>query len=858
MTVTAKKWLLAPYDSDLQVKLSEKLNITPLLAQLCINRGLMTEKEVNNFLHINMDEIHNPFLLPQMAKGVQIIEKSLTNQEKILIYGDYDVDGITATSLLYLYFKKKNADVSFYIPDRLEEGYGLNEQAIQWAAREGYQLIITVDCGISSHREIQIAHDLGLKIIITDHHTPPAELPSAEVIINPKVRVCSYPFDQLAGVGVAWKLAQALEMGSEQNARDRNFVLPEYLDLVALGTIADVVPLLGENRVIVSLGLNKISESCRPGIRALRTVSGVEQKEVTTGHVGFMLAPRLNAAGRLAQGSLGVDLLTMDELPPALALAQQLDEINNKRQEIEGKISQEAEDMMAEEIDLEKDLVIILAGENWHSGVIGIVASRLMEKYCRPVVLLSIDGEIAKGSARSIDIFDIYQAFDHCRDNLIQFGGHKMAAGLKLKKENIKSFRQKINQYAKQFLDKKDLIQPLKIDLELAATGGEEGYLEDSEILAPYGLGNAQPVFAYRGLKVLDARGVGNDKNHLKMTFSAGDYLLDGIGFHQAGHLSWLHPLTKVDVAVSLEKNYWNGQEKIQLMIKDIKPHENNLTKDFLLPLIRKRQGRMVLSDSWADYREISNREKYLIDLLKKEEPTLVYLASQHHLESINRVIAESCPDLKIDRCFSFQRSWQQEYIMAKVKNKTTQAVLFSGNMRAKTKGIFRHMVFFNSPKKIEDLFRFMISEEGKDPPQIHLLYNKNDMEYLHRCLRVFFPDRELLGDIYRAVKKAGFRRNQIVGSWDEIMQKIQVDGLTHGREQAIEAWISIMMELELVKLSSWEKYLCLELIETGNKCNLDDSLYYTRGMKEKKSFEHWSKIALSSRLNDEISALLG
>ncbi|WP_157677476.1 single-stranded-DNA-specific exonuclease RecJ [Dehalobacterium formicoaceticum] len=700
MTVTAKKWLLAPYDSDLQVRLAEKLNISPLLAQLCINRGLVTEESINNFLHMKLEEIHDPFLFPQMAKGVQIIEESMSRQEKILIYGDYDVDGITATSLLYLYLKRMKADVSYYIPDRLEEGYGLNEQALQWASREGFNLIITVDCGISSKAEVEMARALGIKIIITDHHTPPAILPAADVIINPKIPGSPYPFHQLAGVGVAWKLAQALEMSYDQKTRDQDIVLPEYLDLVALGTLADVVPLMGENRVVVSLGLNKISESSRPGIQALLAITGLEHKEVTSGQVGFMLAPRLNAAGRLAQGSLGVKLLTTDELPTALILAQQLDEINGKRQAIEGEIFQEAEKMMADDMDLDKNLVVVLASENWHPGVIGIVASRLMEKYYRPVVLLSIDGETAKGSARSIDLLDMYQAFDYCRDDLIQFGGHKMAAGLKLKKENIELFRQRINQYAEQFLDKKDLMQPLKLDLELAAWGGEEGYLRDSESLAPYGSGNAQPVFAYRGLKVLEARGVGTDKNHLKISFSAGDYLLDGIGFQLAEHLSWIHPFTTVDVAASLERNQWNGQEKIQLMIKDIKPHLISQTKDSLLPLFRKAQGKKGWSDSWVDFRETDNREKYLIDLLKKGEPTLIYLASPQHLESISRIVAEFCPSVTFDRCFDIQRPWQQEYTMAKVKKKLPRRYFLREICMQKQRKFFIMLFFFTAPER--------------------------------------------------------------------------------------------------------------------------------------------------------------
>jgi len=861
MSVIKKKWMISPYNSQLQLKISEELNISPVLAQLCINRGMSTIREVENFIGTSPNEVHDPFTFRHMRQAVNLIEDTIKNQEKILIYGDYDVDGVTAASLLYLYIKNRTSSISYYIPDRLEEGYGLNEEAVYWAYREGYKLIITVDCGISSVNETEIAKSLGLNIIITDHHTPPDKLPAAEAIINPKVKDSGYPFLDLAGVGVAWKLAQALEISKGLCNNDHSIVLAEYLDLVSLGTVADVVPLVGENRVIVSLGLKKIVESQRPGIKALLSATGLENKLISTGQVGFILAPRINAVGRLSKGSSAVKLLTGLEYQECLSQANELEQINCQRQEVEGEILEEAIRQIEERVNLAEDFVIVLASENWHPGVIGIVSSRLVEKYYRPVVLLTVEGDLAKGSARSVEEFDIYQAFRHCKELLIQFGGHKMAAGIKLNKENIRLFQKTINDYASAIVNKDLIVPSVKIDLELDTDGAEGKYIEDSERLSPFGSGNAQPVFAYRNLRVVEAKAVGNNQTHLKVVFDTGDYLLDGVGFHLSHHLSWIRPFCKVDVAVSLEKNRWNGCEKIQLVIKDIQPH-SGLPE--MVPGSNKNVSHIigekpVVRELLADFREINNREEYLLNLLKRKETCLIYVSSPRKIEELIQLVSMKGPtNIKIGWCHGYQRPWQHGLVMAKVKNRIFDAVVFTGNLYADTEGLFNHVVFFHSPRNMEQFNRCIYLGSSNSSPKIHLLFNMGDMKAIDWDLKTVFPDRELLGKIYKSVKHLASSTNQIFGSREEIIRRIRIEGLDKGIEKAFDAWVAIMMELGLIKMSSTGNRYRLELINNGNKCNLEDSFCYVEGLKEKKAFELWTEIAFSPRLNEEICALLG
>lgn len=857
MTISGKRWIIPDYDSKLQLKIMEELKVSPVLAQLCINRGMTRVDDIKNFIFFDPTDINDPFAFSQMHQAVSIIEDSIKKREKILIYGDYDVDGITATSLLYLYLKDKTTSLAYYIPVRLEEGYGLNAEAILWAHREGFKLIITVDCGISSISEVELAQSLGIKVVVTDHHTPPEVLPEAAAIINPKIVDNGYPFPDLAGVGVAWKLAQALEINSGRNEKSGKIVLEDYLDLVSLGTVADVVPLINENRIIVSLGLEKIKKAERPGIKALMKITGLtglEEKPLTVGHIGFILAPRLNAVGRLAQGSAAVELLTGVEYSRCETQAKELDKMNCQRQELEGEILNQALQLIEETVDLDRDFVMVLASESWHSGVIGIVSSRLVEKFHRPVVLLAIEGDVAKGSARSIEGFDIYAAFKQCQDYLMQFGGHKMAAGVKIAKENIGAFQRAINDYAHGLINKDLLLPSLKVDLELDTDGQEELYIKDCERLFPFGLGNPQPVFVYRNLGIREAKAVGNNQSHLKVTFDAGQYCLDGIGFNLSHHLSWLNPLSRVDVAVTLEKNSWNGYEKVQAIIKDIKPHETNTMRPVVKLPLPSSEGII-----WEDYRNTKDRAQYLIELLKKNDSCLIYVSSRENMESLKQLIIEaSLPGVRLEECHGSQRLWQHRLALTKVMNKTVNTLIFAGALpgdliSADLKGIFNHLVFFHSPGNKEDFLGFTYLVSSSKGGRIHLLFNKKDLESLDHELNALFPDRELLGRIYRGVRYLTTSANQLIGSKEEILRKIKIEGFEQEKEKAFDAWISIMKELGLIKLTLLGNRYCLELIDNGNKCRLEDSPSYQKGMTAKRNFAHWAGLALSSRFTEEI-----
>lgn len=568
--IKKKRWKALSYDCRTQLKIARELNISPELAQICINRGLTSVDQVEDFLSKSQESFHSPFLFRDMEKAVELIKSVLARNGKILIFGDYDVDGITGTVLLYQYLSNCGARVDYYIPDRIEEGYGLNKEAMKWAYEENYSLIITVDCGINAVNEINLANSLGMQVIITDHHQAPEILPPAAAILNPKVTGENYPFLDLSGVGVAWKLAQALHI--KTSSYQGKVILDQYLDLVCLGTVADVVSLTGENRVIVALGLKNIGRGKRPGIRALLNVTRLDQKKITAGQVGFILAPRLNAAGRISQAALSAELLISSDEQECFKRAELLNQENIRRQQIEGNIFQEALEMVEKSVPYQKNKVLVLAADNWHPGVIGIVASRLVERFCRPVVLFSIAGDIAKGSARSIESFHICQAFEHCRDLLIQFGGHKMAAGLKIKTERIDDFRKKINQYAEERLTANDLIPEIKVDLEIDISKEVEELVQEIEQLEPFGQGNPQPVFASRELKVVDVKTVGSNFAHLKIKLESGTYQIDAIGFNMASQGSWIIKGMKVAVAFVLKKNYWNGQETIQMVLKDLQP----------------------------------------------------------------------------------------------------------------------------------------------------------------------------------------------------------------------------------------------------------------------------------------------
>lgn len=562
------KWIVAPEpDPDMVQDVSAKTGLDKTIIKILFNRQIDTPETIDKFLHPKMSDLEDPFDMLDMDKAVDRLLTALRENEKIMVYGDYDVDGITATSLLYLILNKLGAQVAYYLPNRLVEGYGLSIDGIDYAASEGATLIVSVDTGVTAVEEVEYARSKGIDCLLTDHHEPGETLPKPIALVNPKQKECTYTCADLSGVGVAFKLAQALYRRLQQDERE----LEEHLDLVALGTSADIVPLTGENRILTKYGIKQISRTTKPGLKSLAFVSGLMGKEIGTGQVVFILAPRINAIGRLGDAAMAIKLLTTKDERLAAEIARTLDKENQRRKNIDEKTLNEALEQIRQNVDLENDKAIILASEGWHQGVIGIVASRLVEKYHLPTIMLAIDGDEAKGSARSIPGFHLYNALKECEPLLLRFGGHKYAAGLTIKPENIEQFRESMKEVSKRLLTTDDLIAKLYIDSEIELSEINGTLLDTLETFAPFGPQNMRPVFLTRNCEILgQPYCVG--KNHLKMKVRKGEAVFDVIGF---GFGDWVNNLTGrgslVDLVYVIEYNHWDGHTRIQLRLKDIR-----------------------------------------------------------------------------------------------------------------------------------------------------------------------------------------------------------------------------------------------------------------------------------------------
>ncbi|KAA3634525.1 MAG: single-stranded-DNA-specific exonuclease RecJ [Calditrichaeota bacterium] len=562
------KWVLAEeLDSDHVAKLAHETNLPINIIKILCNRNIADAESVDRFLNPNMTDLIDPFELIGMQAGIDRLLKALFANEKVVVYGDYDVDGITATTLLYMVFNKLGAQVDFYLPNRLTEGYGLSRDSIDLAKENGASLIVTVDTGITAVEEVAYAQSIGIDVIITDHHEPGESLPIAAAIINPKQPDCTYK-SELSGVGVAFKFAQALFRTLNQDEKE----LEEHLDLVALGTTADIVPLIGENRIFTKYGIKQIARTTKPGLKSLVFVSGLMGKDISTGQVVFILAPRINALGRLGDARQAIRLLSTKDERVASEIAKKLDEENKRRKQIDEKTLHEALAQMEDVVDLGEDNAIILANEGWHQGVIGIVASRLVEKYHLPTVMISVSDEgEGKGSARSIPGFHLCEALKECEHLLLRYGGHKYAAGLSISSENIEEFRKMFVEVSNRKLSEEDVIPKLNIDLELELTDIDDRFMQAIEAFSPFGPHNMRPIFMTRNCEVVGQPYVVG-KNHLKMKVRKGDAIFDVIGFgfgDMARLISSKGCL--VDIVYVLEYNTYNDITRKQIRLKDIK-----------------------------------------------------------------------------------------------------------------------------------------------------------------------------------------------------------------------------------------------------------------------------------------------
>ena len=561
-----KKWILLSRNNRKEdiLAVSRQYGLPPVIATILLNRGV---QEVETFIHPSAEQLPDPFLMKGMEPAAQRILQALDHGEHITVYGDYDVDGITSTAILVSFLKEHKAEVNYYIPDRLEEGYGMNRAAIDKIAALGTSLLITVDCGITAVDEVRYAKECGMDVIVTDHHECKEELPEAYCILNPKQSDCPYPFKKLAGVGVVFKLLQALTTQMKFHMKE---LIEEYIDIVAIGTVADVMPLVGENRAIVKKGLELLKYTMNRGVRTLMETAKIDTSGLTTGSIGFMIAPRINAAGRMGDPKCAVELLLSKDDRTARRYAEQLDEENRDRQATEISILEDALNIIAYNREMEDDYVLVLDHEGWHHGIIGIVASKISEKFNKPCILISTGDGMGKGSGRSIKGFNLFQALEECSGELVKFGGHELAAGLSVETERIDEFRKHINQYAKSVMNEADFVPKIYVDAELPIEYINMNTVERLMILEPYGMGNASPVFFARKLTVTYIRPL-SDGKHMKLTLAKGDNYVEAVGFNMGAYLEKIKLQDMVDIVFNLDINVFRGERQVQVLLKDLR-----------------------------------------------------------------------------------------------------------------------------------------------------------------------------------------------------------------------------------------------------------------------------------------------
>ena len=556
-----KKWECYNVDEKNVNNIVIRHNISKLVAKILASKKIVEDADINKFLNPNRHDFYNPFLMPDMEKAVDRILKALEQNEKIIIYGDYDVDGITSTTVLKRFLLERNANVSQYIPDRLNEGYGLNKDALEEIAKQGCTLMITVDCGISGIEEVEFAKGLGIETIVTDHHEPGEILPDAIAVVDAKRKDNEYPFNQLAGVGVAFKLIQAISQ--RLNLEEKEYL--KYLDLVCVGTISDIVPLVDENRVIAKLGLKLVEVTKNIGLKTLLELSGY--KTIDSSTISFGIAPRINACGRMGHARKALNLFLTEDINEARNIASELNEFNKERQEIEKRIFDEAIKQI--ESSNEKNDVIVLGKENWHHGVIGIVSSKITELYFKPSILICFEEEQGKGSGRSIPGFDLYEALSKCSKHILRFGGHSMAIGITIEKEEFENFKKDFEEYAHNS-NISDIIPVINIDEEVSLKDISIRDVAELKLLEPFGEANKTPMFLIKNLKIHSIRSLSEGK-HVKISLKDDNYWIDAIGFN-LGYLADEYRIgDKVDVVGNLEINQFNGRESIQLILKDIR-----------------------------------------------------------------------------------------------------------------------------------------------------------------------------------------------------------------------------------------------------------------------------------------------
>lgn len=550
-------------------ELVQELKINPILCELLVSRGIDTKEKANEFFNPNLKDLHDPFLLPDMDKAINRIERALGNKERILVYGDYDVDGTTAVALMYKFLRKFTSNLDYYIPNRYDEGYGISEQGIDYAENSEVKLIIALDCGIKAIEMVDYAKSKGIDFIIGDHHMPDEFLPDAVAVIDAKRKDSIYPYEHLSGCGVGFKIAQAFAMSNNLRFSE----ITELLDLVAVSIASDIVPMTGENRILSYYGLRQLNANPSLGLQGIIDVAGVPHKNITINDIIFKIGPRINASGRMMNGKEAVELLLASSIEEAKSLSSNIDEYNDSRRRLDKRTTEEAIDHIDNQINIKNKKAIVIYNPNWHKGVIGIVASRLTEKYLRPAIVLTKSHDMITGSARSIMGFDVYQAIESCKDLIENFGGHTYAAGLSLKEENLDLFIKRFEELSFQGVDQSKMVPQIDIDAILKFADVDSKFLSDLSAFAPFGPENTNPIFA--SLHVRDygiSKIVGKENMHLKLDLIDDSTTIpkSGIAFRAANHYPLVKSGVPFKICYTIEENFHRGNKMYQIYMKDI------------------------------------------------------------------------------------------------------------------------------------------------------------------------------------------------------------------------------------------------------------------------------------------------
>ena len=831
-----KKWQFKNSDFDSSLTLASEVGISPFAAQLLINRGIKTAAEARSYLYPTLDELHSPFKLADMDKAVERIHKSISRGEKICVYGDYDTDGTTATALLLNTFRQMDVPVDYYIPNRFGEGYGLSEDTVEKIhLKNKAKLLITVDCGITSVKEVALANQRGMDVIVTDHHQPEKEQPPAYALISPKIPGNEYPFTELAGVGLAFKLAQGL-------IDDKAF-LESLLDLVALGTVVDMASLTGENRILSRLGLAELDKRERPGIHALCDAAGHKIDTPLDGYaLSFKLGPRINAAGRMDTAHKVVDLLTTDSEDVATRIASELNQTNQRRQELERQIQDQALEIIEKEIDADT-VGIVVASDKWNEkaqGVVGIVAARLMQTFYKPAVVLAIDGDEATGSGRCIEGMNLADSFVACTELLVKHGGHAAAAGLTLKTKNIPKFRKAFNEFARENLTAEELQPKLDLEFETRLALLTLETLKELEQFEPFGKDNPAPYFGTRRVKVDGVPTLmGKEKNHLRMSVSDGVVKRRAIDWGAGDKLiTFKRPNMSLDIAFSPQINEWQGTRSVQLILEDWEAHAEgrDMNWDVFPKLSDESRVKLV------DKRNV-NKKNYLLNLLAREESCIIYVRDEVMLDLLlTKLLPESIEG--VARHNEATPEAEETALLKQLEIGELRTIASSSTFSGLEAFPFvKHVVLCHLAPS-QDLFfrRCKPAFATAETSYLHLIYNNTDETEMHNWISEKYPAGDELRRLYGSIRAV------IQSNGTEGYPEAEILKGGFGSLSALQTGLTIFEELQFIERHGHSDSRLVKLL-SGQKSDLSRSPTYLRGEWIKQTSPSFIEFQLKEKI---------